>query len=181
MTVVRGKHTIEEIYALPEGERAELINGELYMMATPARIHQELVSGLFYEIAAYIRGNKGKCKVYPAPIAVFPHKDDSTYLEPDIIVVCDRDKLDDKGCKGAPDMVIEIVSPSSKKLDYVLKLAEYEKAGVREYWIVDPNKQCILVYRFTENDAPAMYHFTDKVPVGIFEGLEIDFAEMDLE
>lgn len=178
---MKGRHTIEEIYALPDGERAELINGELYMMATPARIHQDLSFEFSIRIGNYIRSQKGKCKVYAAPFAVFLHNDDTTYVEPDIMVICDREKLDDTGCHGAPDFVIEIVSSSSRKLDYVLKLEEYRKAGVREYWIVDPEKQCIYVYRFEKSDTPVIYQFTDKVPVGIFEELTIDFAEMDLE
>lgn len=181
MNEEHGRHTIEEIYALPEGERAELIDGELYIMAGASEIHQMLVTEFILEIGNYIRNRDGKCKLFTAPFAVFPHNDDTTYLEPDIVVVCDEDKLDEKGCHGAPDFVIEIVSPSSKKLDYFLKLVEYQKAGVREYWIVDPEKQCILVYRLEKDDTPVMYHFTDKVSVGIFEELEIDFAAIDLE
>lgn len=175
----RGMHTIEEIFALPEGERVELINGELYMMATPSTIHQLLQTELLVTIVNYIKGNKGNCKAF-TPIGVFLHKDDYTYLEPDIAVICENDKLDNKGCHGAPDWVIEIVSPSSKKMDYVLKLTEYGKAGVREYWIVDPLKKTIMVYSLEKDGAPVIYHFTDKVPVGIYEDFVIDFAEIEL-
>lgn len=172
-------HTIEEIYALPEGQRAELIDGELYMMATPSTIHQLLVTELIVAIANYIKGKKGNCKVF-TPIGVFLHNDDSTYLEPDIAVICDGKKINNKGCHGAPDWAIEIVSPSSKKLDYVIKLAEYQKAGVREYWIVDPLKKIIMVYQLENGESPVMYRFTDKIPAGIYEDFAIDFAEIDL-
>lgn len=175
-----GKHTIEEIYALPEGERAELINGELYMMATPTTIHQMLLGELYYLIAGYIKNNDGLCTVIAAPFGVFLHNDDSVYLEPDIIVICEKEKIDNKGCHGAPDWVIEIVSPSSKKLDYVIKLAEYQKAGVREYWIVDPLKKIVMVYPLEKDGAPVIYRFTEQVRVGIYEGFAIDFAEIEL-
>lgn len=177
--MTKGTHTIEEIYALPEGKRAELIDGELYMMATLSTIHQLLVTELLVTIMNYIKGKNGNCKVL-TPIGVFLHNDDSTYLEPDITVICEQEKLDNKGCHGAPDWVIEIVSPSSKKLDYVIKLAEYQKAGVREYWIVDPLKKIIMVYQLESGEAPVLYHFTDKIPVGIYEEFAIDFAEIDL-
>lgn len=175
----RGPHTIEDIFALPEGERAELINGELYMMASASTIHQMLLTELFFSIVNYIKSKKGNCKAF-TPIGVFLHKDKYTYLEPDIAVICENDKLDNKGCHGAPDWVIEIVSPSSKKMDYVIKLTEYEKAGVREYWIVDPLKKIVMVYPLEKDGAPVMYHFTDKVPVGIYEDFSIDFAEIEL-
>lgn len=175
----KGKHTIEDIYALPEGERAELIDGELYMMASPSTIHQLLATELLVEIANYIKSNKGNCKVF-TPIGVFLHNDDSTYLEPDIVVICEKDKLDNKGCHGAPDWAIEIVSPSSKKMDYVLKLAEYQKAGVREYWIVDPLKKVVTVYPLEKDGAPVIYHFTDKIQVGIYEDFYIDFGKIEL-
>lgn len=176
----KGTHTIEEIYALPEGERAELINGELYMMATPTTVHQLLLGELVVTIANYIKQKKGSCKVFPAPFAVLPHNDDSTYVEPDISVICDREKLDNKGIHGAPDWVIEIVSPSSKKLDYVIKLAEYQTAGVREYWIVDPLKKIVMVYLLEQDGAPVIYHFTETIKAGIYEDLFIDFSEIDL-
>lgn len=174
-----GKYTIEDIYALPEGQRAELINGEMYMMASPSTIHQMLLTELFYLIVNHIKSNKGNCKAF-TPLGIFLHNDDNTYLEPDIAVICDKDKLDNKGCHGAPDWVIEIVSPSSKKMDYAIKMAEYQKSEVREYWIVDPLKKIITVYLLEKDSAPILYRFTDKVPVGIFEGFSIDFHEIEL-
>ena len=151
-----GRYTIDDIYNLPDGQRAELIDGELYMMATPNRIHQRLVMELFL------------------------NADDKLYFEPDISVICDKDKLTDEGCKGAPDWIIEIVSPSSRQMDYNKKLFKYRTAGIREYWIVDPMKQAIMVYNF-EHDMFEEYSFYDKVKVGIYEGFEIDFAGIRME
>ena len=172
-------YTVEDIEELPEGVRAELIDGQMFYMATPARKHQGLVGNLFGEIFAYLNQNKGKCAVYPAPFAVYLNEDNRTYLEPDITVVCDRDKLDDKGCHGAPDFVAEILSPSSRSRDCLLKLIRYREAGVREYWIVDPERETVTVYDFAENTVGS-YTFGDKVRVNLFPGLEIDFGGMDL-
>lgn len=171
-------YTIADIEALPEWERAELINGELFLLSTPSAIHQELLGELYVEIHNYIKGNKGKCRVYPAPFAVILHNDDKTYLEPDIVVICDRDKIDKKGCHGAPDWVIEITSPSTGKRDYGIKLYEYRKAGVREYWIVDPSKKEVFVYNPQTEEESVKYSFDDVVKVGIFEDFFIDFAEI---
>ena len=106
-------YTIDDIYNLPEGSRAELIDGQIYYMAPPSTKHQRILSFLHLEIGNYIRARNGECEVFPAPFAVFLFADDSKYLEPDISVVCDKNKLNDHGCNGAPDWVIEIVSPSS--------------------------------------------------------------------
>lgn len=173
-------YTIDDIYNLPDGQRAELIDGELYMMATPSRIHQRLVKDFTFLIESYIRRKNGDCEVYPSPFAVFLNADDKIYLEPDISVVCDKDKLTDEGCKGAPDWIIEIVSPSSRPMDYNKKLFKYRTAGVREYWIVDPMKQLIMVYNF-EHDTYEEYSISDKVKAGIYEDLEIDFTRISFE
>lgn len=173
-------YTIEDIYNLPDGQRAELIDGELYMMATPSRVHQKIVMTLSNSIFNYIQSKNGDCEVYPAPFAVFLNANDEIYLEPDISVICDKNKLTDEGCKGAPDWIIEIVSPSSRPMDYNKKLFKYRTAGVREYWIVDPIKQQIIVYNF-EHDTYEEYSFSDKVKAGIYEDFEIDFAGINVE
>ena len=102
------------------------------------------------------------------------------YLEPDISVVCDKNKLNDHGCSGAPDWIIEIVSPSSRPMDYYTKLSLYRSAGVREYWIVDPMKQTILVYDMEHDSAPAIYSFADNIKVNIYDDLWIDFRKLNL-
>lgn len=165
-------YTIEDIYDLPDGERAELIDGRIYYMAPPNTRHQMLVMNLSYQIKDYINRKKGKCQVFPAPFAVFLNEDDINYVEPDISVICDKNKITEKGCDGAPDWVIEIVSPGSKQMDYFTKLFKYRTAGVREYWIVDPAKDVVMVYRF-EREVMEQYSFGEDVPVGIYEDFSI--------
>lgn len=133
---------------------------------------------LSYLIKDYIKSKTRKCKIFPAPYAVFLNESGTKYVEPDISVICDLSKLDNKGCHGAPDWIIEIVSPSSKRMDYFIKLFQYQTAGVREYWIVDPIKNIITTYDFELEDI-ADYTFTDKIKVNIYEDLVIDFGELD--
>ena len=169
-------YTTADIDALPEGERAELIDGEMFMMATPKSIHQDILVNLIFDIKGYIRKNKGKCKVYPAPYGVYIKDDTLNFVEPDISVICNMNKIDEKGCHGAPDWIIEIVSPSSRKMDYVRKTALYREAGVREYWIVDSEKEMITIYEAERWDAPVCHSFSEQVKVGIYEDLYIDFS-----
>lgn len=173
-------YTIDDIYALPEGERAELIDGQIYMMAPPRTIHQRLVHFFDWTIGNYISNKNGDCEVFPAPFAVFLNADDKTYVEPDISVICDKDKIDEEGCKGAPDWIIEIVSPSNPEHDYMHKLKLYMSAGVREYWIVDPDKKRIIVYGFGQ-DRMEIYTFKDTIKVGVYEDFEIDFSKLNIE
>ena len=172
-------YTIEDIYNLPEGARAELIDGSLYMRASPSRVHQEIVGELFGVIRDYIKKENGSCKTYVAPFAVFLNQDDRTYVEPDISVICDSSKLNDRGCLGAPDWIIEIVSPASKQMDYYTKLFKYRTAGIREYWIVDPSKNLIIVYNFEQGETE-QYTLQDSIKAGIYEDLVIDFGSMDI-
>lgn len=165
-------YTIEDIYALPDGERAELIDGKIYYMAPPNRKHQDIVLSLARKIADYIEFKNGGCKVYLAPFAVFLNEDDINYVEPDISIICDSGKLDDKGCNGAPDWIIEVVSQSSKSRDYMTKLFKYRTAGVREYWIVDPMKELVTVYGF-EKDNVEQYNFCEEILAGIYEGFSL--------
>lgn len=174
MNVVRKieTYTIEDIYALPEGERAELIDGKIYYMAAPGRTHQRILLSLSRKIADYIDSHDGECEVDIAPFAVFLNNDDINYVEPDISVICDPSRLDEKGCHGAPDWMIEIVSPGSRQMDYYKKLLKYCTAGVRVYWVVDPDKDIVTVYDF-EADTMTEYSFGEDVPVGIYEGFSI--------
>lgn len=172
-------YTIDDIYALSDGERAELFDGHMYMMAPPSRKHQKISMDLSSIIREHIRSHKGKCEVYAAPFAVYLDERSNTYVEPDISVICDPDKLDDRGCKGAPDWIIEIVSPASKQMDYYTKLFKYRNTGVREYWIVDPSKNLIVVYNF-ELGEMEQYTLQDSVKVGIYDDFVIDFGSMDI-
>ena len=172
-------YTLEDIFTLPEGERAELLEGELYMMAPPSTGHQRLVHFFDKKIGNYIDAHHGKCEVFPAPFGVFlkDDKGNDAYVEPDISVVCDPDKLDNKGCHGAPDWVIEIVSQSSQRMDYLTKLFKYRTAGVREYWIVNPMKRTVLVYLFGENEDSTQYLFEDEIPVEIYPDFTMRISE----
>lgn len=173
-------YTIDDIYALPEGTRAELIDGQIYYMAPPSRIHQKILMYLSTAINNYISRKGGYCEVYPAPFAVFLNKDDTNYVEPDISVVCDKNKLNDKGCYGAPDFIIEVVSPGNPEHDYINKLWKYKTAGVREYWIVDPRNQTITVYFFEGEILAQHFTFADTVRVNIYDDFYIDFSKFDI-
>lgn len=171
-------YTSEDYWNLPEGHRAELIDGQLYNMAPPSRMHQKLISQFMLVLGQYIRDHHGTCEVYPAPFAVNLDAEDKDWVEPDISVICDTSKLEDRGCNGAPDLVVEVVSPSSRRIDYSTKNALYSEAGVREYWIVDPEKERTTVYRYEDDAAPIIYPFADNIPVGIFPGLAINVADL---
>ena len=171
-------YTSEDYWNLPEGQRAELINGQLYDMAPPSYIHQRLISELHFAFMSHIRAKGGTCDVIPAPFAVNLNADDETYVEPDLSVICDKSKLTQKGCNGAPDFIIEVVSPSSRKMDYGTKNALYSDAGVREYWIVDPSKERTTVYRYEEDAAPTIIPFEQPIQVRIYSDLQITISDM---
>lgn len=172
-------YTVEDIYNLPEGTRAELIDGQIYYMAPPSRKHQRITVELSTIINNYIKNQNGSCEVDIALFAVFLNENSRNYVEPDISVICDPNKLNDKGCSGAPDWIIEIVSPGSRRMDYFTKLFKYRNAGVREYWIVDPDKNRIMVYNFETEDT-GDYTFSDSVKAGIYNDFFINFSEISL-
>ncbi|MBR4780591.1 MAG: Uma2 family endonuclease [Lachnospiraceae bacterium] len=175
-----GDKTLEDYLALPEGVRVELIDGVFYDMAAPLLIHQSISGCIFNKLFNYIHSNKGQCVPFIAPTDVQLDRDDKTVVEPDVLVVCDRDKLK-KGARvfGAPDFIVEVLSPSNMHHDMVRKLKKYKKAGVKEYWIIDPVELSILVYDFTKSDFPTEYSFDDEVPVGIWDGkCKVNFKEI---
>ena len=179
MALAKERHyTLDDIYALPEGQRAELIDGRIYDMAPPVRIHQHLIMNLSARIHDYIRTKNGGCLVYPAPFAVFLNQDDRNYVEPDISVICDQSKLDYRGCNGAPDWIIEIISPSTQQMDYGIKLFKYRTAGVREYWIINPITRTVNVYDFQYEKNTCQYSFNDDIFVCIFPELTIQPASL---
>jgi len=171
-------YTSEDYWNLPEGQRAELIDGKLYAMAPPNPFHQELVMEISATIHSHIKSKHGNCKVYPSPFAVNLNANDKIWVEPDISIVCDTSKIDRKGCKGAPDWIIEIVSPSSTRMDYSVKLFKYRTAGVREYWIVNPMKKAVQTYVFEGEEDSNLFSFDDEVPVYIFDGLIIKISDL---
>ena len=178
MPLLKDYHTSEDYWNLPEEERAELINGKFYDMAPPSRIHQKLVFSISRIIGNYIADHHGSCEVYPAPFAVNLDADDKDWVEPDVSVICDPNKLTDRGCSGAPDLIFEIVSPASRKMDYGLKNTVYSDAGVREYWIVDPVKEKVVVYCYENDSDPYLYSLDVDIPVGIYSGLTIRIRDL---
>ena len=170
-------YTYADFLEWDENVRAELYNGEIFIMSPPLRVHQGIVTQLIFQLESFLKGKK--CKVYPAPFAVrlFPNKDrsDDTVLLPDIVVVCDSEKLDDKGCNGAPDLIIEIISPSTAKYDRVYKFRKYQNAGVKEYWIVDPETRSVQVCVLENNRyVVSIYDETEKIPVYVLKKCIID-------
>ncbi|MCL2833183.1 MAG: Uma2 family endonuclease [Treponema sp.] len=172
-------YTYADFLEWDEDFRAELLDGEILMMAPPLTNHQDISGELFFQIRSFLENKK--CKVYASPFGVrlFPKKDksDDTVFLPDIVVVCDSNKLDDYGCNGAPDLVIEIISPSTARYDRIYKLRKYQKAGVREYWIVDPILKSVEVYILENNRyVVSSYDETEKIPVTVLKGCTVDLA-----
>ena len=172
-------YTIEDIYALPEGIRAELIDGKIYYMAPPSTKHQRISGFLHSKIYQYISTHNGTYETFTTPFSMFLSEDNKNYVEPDISVICDKSKLTDKGCVGAPDWIIEIVSSGSRRMDYFTKLFKYRTAGVKEYWLVDSDKNRILVYNF-ENEDTQEFTFSDIIKAGIYTDLSIDFSQLNI-
>ncbi len=177
------KYTYKDYFGWPDEERWELIDGIAYDMSpAPSIDHQDILGRLFVEFLVYLKGKS--CKVFLAPVDVILPKDDETeeecqtVVQPDIVVICDQLKLNSKRCNGAPDLVIEILSPSTTRKDITVKFSLYERVGVKEYWIVHPLDKTILVYKLDGNRyaRAEMYSAADKINVGIFEDLIIDLA-----
>ncbi|ABY95656.1 Uma2 family endonuclease [Thermoanaerobacter sp. CM-CNRG TB177] len=179
-------YTYEDYLNWPNNQRIELINGQIYLMTPPSTVHQRISREIFTSFAVYLRGKQ--CEVFSAPFGVrFPSgneksdKEIKTVVEPDIVVVCDKSKLDDEGCKGAPDLIVEITSPSTASRDKIEKFNLYEKHGVKEYWIVEPDDKVVSVFILQENSRygrPDVYTVGNKIKVSIFEDLEIDLKDV---
>lgn len=173
-------YTLEDYLALPEDQRVELIDGAYCDMAAPATIHQGLAGMIYKKLLDHVLEHKGPCYPFISPVDVQLDCDDKTVVQPDVMIICDRGKHKNGRIFGAPDMVVEILSPSTRKKDMFLKLYKYGNAGVREYWIIDPLKKIILQYDLEHADMPAIYGFDDKVPVLIWNSeCIIDFKEVD--
>lgn len=176
---IQGEYTVEDYLAWPKDEKIELIDGVIYEMASPIDKHQLIASEIGTILRNYIKKNQGECIPFSAPIDVQLDMDDKTMIQPDVLVVCDRNKLKNGRLFGAPDFVVEILSPSSRKKDSYIKLVKYSNADVREYWLVDPDKKRVVVYDFANDELAKVYTFKEKVPVSIFNGhCEVDFAEI---
>ncbi len=169
-------YTTDYVEALPDGQRAELIDGRLYMMAMPSSTHQQVLLALTRKIADCLDEHGKDCALCIAPYAVYINNDKHNYLEPDLFVVCDKSKITEKGLMGAPDFVVEIVSPSSRQMDYLAKLLKYGNSGVREYWIVDPMTKRTMVYNFEETDTSEV-PFSEDIHGGICKDLVVNLSE----
>ena len=166
----QGGYTIEDYFSLPEEKRAELIDGVFYDMASTSVIHQLIAGQIFVQLNVFLRKKKASCVPCIAPVDVQLDCDDRTMVQPDVLVVCDREKIRKSGIFGAPDFVAEILSKTTRRKDMVVKLAKYAQAGVREYWLIDPDKQNVLVYDLKNMEFPSIYGFDAKIPVTIFGG-----------
>ena len=173
------KYTIDDYYALPEERRVELIDGVFYDMAAPSFVHQGVIGELHIQLKECEKKHKGACTVWLSPVDVQLDRDRYTMLQPDLIVICDQEKLQLRKCYGAPELAIEVISPSSRSRDSVLKLNKYKKAGVREFWLVDPENETVIVYLFGESMTFETYSFDDVIPIGISGGeCSVDFSQI---
>ena len=174
----QGGYTIEDYYALPDERRVELIDGIFYDMAAPVPVHQIILLQLHLQLAACAESHP-ECEVFVAPCDVRLDRDNRTMVQPDVFVICSDDQITKKRIEGAPDFVIEILSPSSRSHDMFRKLNKYRYAGVREYWIVDPDELKIIVYDLEHDSLPEKYTFRDSVPVLISGGeCSVDFQRI---
>lgn len=182
----KARYTFADCLTWEENERIEIIDGEAVLMAPPSRLHQEISVAITSQLYNFLEGKR--CKVYPAPFAVRLFEQDGeapedvdTMVEPDISVVCDSDKLDKHGCKGAPDLVVEILSPSTRRHDRLVKLGLYQRAGVREYWIVNPEDRTVQV--MLQDGAGSLrihedYGREDMAKVNVLEGCFIELSKV---
>ena len=170
--------TLEQYETLPEDKRVEVFDGVVYDMASPSQIHQSISMQLSTVINNYILHKKGLCSIFSAPFDVKLSDNPLTIVQPDIMVICDKEKLDGKRCNGAPDFIIEIVSPGNPADDYIRKLYYYKNYGVREYWIVDPKRKTITVNYFENNIVSVQYPFDSIIKVNIYEDLFINFSQI---
>lgn len=176
-----GEYTLDDYYALPDERRVELIDGVFYDMAAPAVIHQKILIELCMLFRECANAHEGECEVFIAPCDVRLDCDNKTMVQPDIFLICHPYDLEAKALDGAPDLTLEILSPSTRAKDMLLKLHKYQNAGVKEYWIVDPDHNTVLVYDLRSDDFyPEKYDFDAVIPIHISDGkCSIDFSRVN--
>ena len=176
-----GEYTLDDYYALPDERRVELIDGVFSDMSAPAVIHQKILGELFMLFRECTDAHEGECEVYLSPCDVRLDMDNKTMVQPDLLVICGPYDLGAKRFEGAPDLVLEILSPSTRSKDMLLKLYKYQNAGVKEYWIVDPERETVMVYDFRDdNFYPEKYDFDSVIPIHISGGqCSIDFSRVN--
>ena len=177
-----GPYRMDDYYALPDEQRVELIDGFFYDMAAPNVIHQSIAGYIYSVLLSFAGKHKGTCRPLISPLDVQLDKDNKTMLQPDVLVVCDSSKIKTDRIYGAPDLVIEVLSPSTRRKDMLVKMSKYSNAGVREYWMIDPDKKAVVQYNLENLDLPVIYSFDMKIPVLIWEGAcKVDLKEMNEE
>lgn len=178
-----GEYEVSDYENLPEDIRVELIDGYFYEMEAPTKKHQVILQEILIQLTSQIRKNKGGCKVYMAPSDVQLDESNKTIVQPDLFILCNKDMIkNSRRTVGAPEFVIEVLSESTRKKDMTLKLNKYEACGVKEYWIIDPNKEYIIKYFFENMSLTNIYTFNDIVPLELYEGkISVDFSEIRSE
>ena len=174
-----GEFTIEDYLKLPDDCRVELIDGVFYDMAAPTPMHQRIAARFFNIVQNYIDAHHGSCIPFCAPVDVQLDCDELTMVQPDFLIVCRPEIITKARIVGAPDFVMEVLSPSTKLKDMFLKAKKYANAGVREYWMIDPEKQQVLIHTFSDGIETALYGFDAEIPVAIYDGdLVIDMKRI---
>lgn len=175
----QGEYTLEDYYALPDDLRVELIDGVFFVMDAPSVFHQLLGGEIYRQIANFVMERKGPCMPLISPVDVQLDCDERTMVQPDVLILCNQSKNIKHHIYGAPDFIVEVLSPSTRRKDMTIKLTKYEKAGVREYWMIDPRGKRIITYFFESETSPVIYGFEDKIPIRIYDGaLSIDMSTM---
>lgn len=175
----QGEYTIDDYYNHTGEHRVELIDGIIYDMSSPSSIHQIISLQLCIRFDQYIKNHKGNCIPFMAPMDVQLDSNDKTIVQPDVLIICDKSRIKNKIIYGAPDLVVEVLSPSTQNKDIKIKTAKYRKAGVKEYWIINPDTKQICVHVFLPNNNTTLYSFEDKIPVGIWNNeCVVDFKEI---
>ncbi len=172
-------YTMADIEALPEGQRAELVDGRIYMMAPPKVSHDRIVFRMGTVLDQHIMDKRLPCEVFSSNVGVFIENDGGVnFFQPDLKVVCDGSKVGDDGIHGAPDFIVEVLSKSTKAYDMVDKLRWYRDAGVREYWMVDPKKRKVHTHVFIPEYDAETFSFDDDIPVSICPGFSMNLRKM---
>lgn len=167
----QGTYTVEDYYKIPDERRVELIDGVIYDMSAPTTVHQDINSYIHMCIYNHIREKKKPCKVYESPVDVQLDRDNRTMLQPDVMLICEKEKVELKKIYGAPDFALEVLSPSTRNKDMSVKLHKYLNAGVREYWIIDPKKKLLIKYNFMDKDfIPELHGLEETVELSVSDG-----------
>lgn len=175
----QGEYTVDDYRALPDERRVELIDGVIYDMNAPTFVHQRIAGVIHNQIMNYIKDRKGDCIPLFSPVDVQLDCDEKTMVQPDVIIICDHNKIKSWGIMGAPEFVLEVISPSTKGKDFILKLNKYKNAGVKEYWIVDPYQKRLTVYAFETERWPETFELKGVIGVALYENeLKINLDEV---